>query len=107
MNTIFNNGTHQIKTAGRLPTEEESAYLGDIITKRSFMQRLSQSERIAIRSSTDESVIDIHEDLKSVDTVTLSNTDVISSLNYLTSVGILADGRSSTILTNPVEAHEI
>jgi len=107
MNVIFDNGTHKIESEGLPHTPEQIAHLGDVITRRSFMQRFTQSERILIRNSSDDVVIDIHEDLKSVNTVTLSNEDVINALVYLTSVGILADGRSNTILTNPVEAHEI
>lgn len=96
-----------LSTSGRLQTEEEKAYLGDKITRRAFMQRLFQAERIAIRNSTDDNVVDIHEDLKSTDSVILSLQDTIDALTYLTSVGILASGRSDTILNDPVLPHEI
>lgn len=79
----------------------------DSITKRAFMQRFTQPERTLIRKSTDDIVIDIHEDLKAVDIVTLSDQDVIDALTHLTLVGILAIGRSDTILNTPVEEGEI
>ena len=94
-------------SAGRLLTSEEKSYLGDKITRRAFMQRFTQPERTLIRKSTDDIVVDIYEDLQAVSNVVLTMQDTIDSLAYLTSIGILADGRSNTILTNPVEAHEI
>ena len=70
------------------------------ITKRAFMRRFTQVERTLIRKSTDDIVIDIHEDLQSTITVDLDLQDTIDSLTYLTSVAILADGRSNAILAD-------
>ena len=107
MITLFDNGTHKIETAGRLPTAEEMAYLGTKLTKRSFMQRFTQPERTLIRQSTDDIVIDIYEDLQAVNNVDLSMQDTIDALTYLTSVGILAAGRSDTILNTPITKGEV
>ena len=70
------------------------------ITKRAFMRRFTQVERTLIRKSADDIVIDIHEDLQSTITVDLDLQDTIDSLTYLTSVAILADGRSNAILAD-------
>mgnify|MGYP003667154626 CR=1 FL=1 len=59
------------------------------ITKRSFMRRFDQTERIAIRNSTDDIVIDIYEDLKIASNVNLDLQDTIDALNYLDSQGLL------------------
>ncbi len=109
MITLFDNGTHKIETAGRLPTAEEMAYLGTKITTRAFMQRFTQPERTAIRKSTDDIVIDIHEELKELRGrhVVLNDPDAINALAYLTGVGILVGGRSDTILNTPVTESEV
>ena len=73
------------------------------ITKRSFMRRFTQAERIAIRKSTDDIVIDIYEDLKATSNVDLDLQDTIDALAYLTSVGILASGRKDEILIDGTE----
>ena len=109
MITIFDNGTHKIETAGRLPTAEEMAYLGTKIATRAFMQRFTQPERTAIRKSTDDIVIDIHEDLKALRGrhVVMDDPDTLAALVYLTGVGILVAGRSDTILNTPITEDEV
>ena len=77
------------------------------ITKRAFMVRFTQPERTAIRKSTDDIVIDIYEDLKSVNNVELTMQDTIDAIAYLTAVGILAAGRDTEILDTPVAADEV
>ena len=81
--------------------------IGTKLTKRAFMQRFHQPERTAIRKSTDDIVIDIYEDLQSVNNVDLSLQDTINALTYLAAVGILTAGRSDTILNTPVTEGEI
>ena len=77
------------------------------VTRRAFMQRFTQPERTLIRKSTDDIVIDIYEDLQAVNNVDLSLQDTINALAYLTGVGILAAGRSDTILNTPVTEDEV
>jgi hypothetical protein len=74
------------------------------ISKRSFMQRFTQPERTAIRKSLDDIVIDIYEDLQAVNNVDLDHPDTAASLGYLTSAGILVDGRTAEILVNGSES---
>ena len=73
------------------------------ITKRAFMRRFTQAERIAIRNSSDDIVIDIHEDLKSAINVSLDLQDTIDSLAYLVSVSILTGDRPAEILIDGIE----
>jgi hypothetical protein len=77
------------------------------ITKRAFMQRFTQPERTLIRKSTDDIVIDIYEDLQAINNVDLAHPDTIASLIYLTSVDILLEGRSDTIINNPITKDEL
>jgi hypothetical protein len=78
------------------------------ITRHAFMQRFTQAERIAIRNSTDDIVIDIHESLKSTLNVMLDLQETIDSLSYLSAMPanapILAAGRQAEILADGVES---
>jgi len=65
------------------------AFSTRIITKRSFMKRIKQADRILIRKSTDDIVIDIHEDLKLASSVDLDDEDVTDSIAYLASKNLL------------------
>ena len=107
MNTIFDNGTHKIETAGRLPTAEEVSYLGTKITKRALSQRLNPVIRAAIRNSTDDIVIDIIEDLKLAEYADLSDQDLIDSLTYLVYIEIMTQEESDHVLNAPVTSGEI
>lgn len=77
-----------------------------VLGKRSFMQRFTQAERIAIRNSTDDIVIDIHEDLKMTSFVDLDHPDTEASLRYLTFIGLLAEGRKEEMLVDGEEAEK-
>ena len=70
------------------------------ITKRAFMQRFTQPERTLIRKSVDDIVIDIYEDVQSVNNVDLDMTDTVNALAYLESIAILTVGRSAEILVD-------
>jgi hypothetical protein len=70
------------------------------ITKRAFVRRFTQPERTLIRKSTDDIVIDIYDDLQSVDTVDLDHPDTVASLGYLESVGILGTERGVELLVD-------
>ena len=60
------------------------------ITKRSFMRRLDITERIAIRNSTNDLVIDIHEDILTASNVDLDLQDTFDALTYLSLQGLLS-----------------
>ena len=60
-----------------------------VITKRSFMKRIAQADRVLIRKSVDDIVIDIHEDLKSASSVDLDDPDTVAGAGYLESVNLL------------------
>ena len=86
MNIISQTATHKIESAGTLQTTPPSIRK---ITKRAFMQRFDQAERIAIRKSINDIVIDIHEDLKMASIVDLDLQDTIDGVAYLSSIGLL------------------
>lgn len=70
------------------------------ITKRAFMQRLTQPERTLIRKSTDDIVIDVHEDLKIASFVDLDLTGLQAALGYFVTIGILTESRVPEILVD-------
>jgi len=70
------------------------------LSKRAFMQRFTQAERIAIRNSTDDVVIDIHEDLKMSSYVDLDDASVSQALAYFVSQTILSSDRPTQILSD-------
>ena len=74
------------------------------ITKRSFMQRFTQTERIAIRKSTDDIVIDIYEDLKIATNVDLGLPEVRQGLLYMMSIGLLEAPRVDELLVEGTAA---
>ncbi len=73
------------------------------ITKRAFMKRFTLDERIAIRNSTDDVIIDVYEDLKLASYVELDTQDVSDALNYMVSVGILESSRVDEMLVDGTE----
>lgn len=76
------------------------------ISVGSFRRRLHLQERVAIQASLDPVVQVLQADLASSSFVDLDFKEVKDALNYLTMVGILADGRSSEILRDG-EQHEL
>ena len=88
-----------------VPTEPEVPEVPTItkITRRSFMRRFTQPERTTIRKSADDIVIDIYEDLQSVNNVDLTLDDTINAIGYLTAVGILGADRDVDILADGTE----
>jgi len=70
------------------------------ITKRAFMKRFTLTERIAIRNSVDDVIIDVYEDLKLASYVELDTQDVSDALNYMVSVGILESSRVDEMLVD-------
>ena len=87
-----------------VPEETQAALKIRKITKRSFMQRLTQAERIDIRNSVDDIVIDIHEDLKISSNVDLDIPEIEQALLYFVAVGILVETRIVELLVDGTEA---
>jgi len=77
------------------------------ITKRAFMKRFTQAERIAIRASTDPIVVDIYEDLKLATFVDLDDVDVVNAIDYLVSIGLLESTRKSKMLIDGTDNEKI
>ena len=87
--------------------EPETPKLPAVITKRAFSQRLNPVIREALRNTTDETAIDIREDLNFASHVDLSNSDLIMSLAYLVYAGFMTQAESDYVLNTPVAASEI
>ena len=60
-----------------------------VITKRSFMQRIKQADRILIRASIDPIVKDIHEDLLIASSVDLDDAETGKAIDYLSASNLL------------------
>lgn len=69
------------------------------ITKLSFLNRFTMSERIAIRSSTDPIVEDIMKLFDAAEYISIDHINTIQGIGYLNSVGILTTERVVEILT--------
>lgn len=76
------------------------------ITKRAFLQRFTQPERTAIRNSTDDIVIDVHEDLKLASFVDLDLTEMHNALDYFIALGILAPERKDQLIVDGTQAEK-
>ena len=76
------------------------------ITVRAFMQRLLKSERIALRASTDDNVIDALEDLRMAAYVDLADSGLAIGLTYLSTLGLIAVERIGLILADGTESEK-
>lgn len=96
---LFTEGTSRVKKEYHVEVilEEPEVKIRQI-TKRAFLQRLTQPERTAIRKSLDDIVIDIYEDLKLAEFVDLDLKDTIDGLGYMASIGLLDGAKIPTIL---------
>ena len=103
LNVIFDNGTHKAESAGVIDNTPKPIR---VITKRAFMQRFDQVERIAIRNSTDDIVIDIYEDLKMASSVDLDLQDTIDAVNYLNTNGYLTVKTIPELLADGTKAEQ-
>lgn len=70
-----------------------------VISKLEFTRRMTQTERIAIRNSTDDIVIDFKELLDMSPNIDVTDVDVVAGINYLVSINLLTSERSTAILT--------
>ena len=79
-----------------------------IITKFAFKQRLTQTERIAIReaAAVNPIVYDFEDLLNSAQFVDLTFPDTIAGVQQLEAAGLLTEGRANEILTAPVQPFE-
>ena len=71
-----------------------------VITVRALMNRLAQSERIAIRASIDDIVIDMMEDLRLASYVNLDDARLTMGLSYLNGLGLVAAEQVTNVLVN-------
>ena len=78
-----------------------------VITKRAFSRRLNPVIREALRNTSDETAIDIREDLNFASHVDLSNPDLAQGLSYLVYAGFMTQAESDYVLNTPVTASEI
>tara|TARA_R110002124_G_scaffold187363_1_gene354695 strand:+ start:322 stop:744 length:423 start_codon:yes stop_codon:yes gene_type:complete len=92
---------------GTFTPQETVVDFGVVITKRAFSRRLNPVIREALRNTTDETAIDIREDLNFASHVDLSNSDLIMSLAYLVYAGFITQAESDYVLNTPVTESEV
>lgn len=68
------------------------------ISRLEFMRRFTREERIAIRKSKDDVVIDFRELLAAAQTVYFDDEETIAGVRYLETEKLIADGRAEEIL---------
>lgn len=105
LNTLFDNGTHKIQSAGTIVTPAPAT----TITKLAFKNRFTQAERIALRtaSQTDPVVFDFMDLVSDATFIDLSRQDTMEGVNYIESQGYIDEGRADDILTSPVQPGEL
>ena len=74
-----------------------------MITTRAFMQRLSQSERIALRASTNDIVVDMLDDIRMASYIDLDNAALAAGLGYLDSLGLIATAQVTDMVLDGTE----
>lgn len=74
------------------------------LTTRAFMQRLTAAQRIVIRKSLDDYVIDFHEDLKMASFVDLDSSDVAAAISHLKSQGLIDEATATALLLDGTDA---
>tara|TARA_R110002020_G_scaffold147185_2_gene322336 strand:- start:5216 stop:5545 length:330 start_codon:yes stop_codon:yes gene_type:complete len=105
MNTINEIKDSEGKTTHKMVTSGvEGVGVIRVITKRAFMKRIDQADRISIRKSTDDFVIDIHEDLKSASSVDLDDLDTIAGVDYLIAQNLLTNTNLEALFNNGTES---
>lgn len=105
LNTISESATHKIESSGVIsPPVPETK-----ITRLAFKNRMTQDERIAIRteSETNYYVLDFMDLVADASFIDLSREDTIAGVNYLEGLGLLATGRADEILNTPVSPVEL
>ena len=74
------------------------------ITRRAFMQRFTQEERIAIRTSTNEYVQDIVEDIYMVEYIDVLHVDTQHAVAFFYNLGLIKEETMNKLLTAPMKA---
>lgn len=69
-----------------------------MITKLTFLNRFTMSERMAIRSSTDPIVLDIMNLLEIAEYVDVNDQNTMQGVGYLAMTGLLTNERVAEIL---------
>lgn len=68
------------------------------LTKLEFYRLFTQAERVAIYSSTDPLVLDFVRMMSMAQEVSMDDPDVVAGVNYLETLGLLAEGRAAEVL---------
>ena len=68
------------------------------LTQLAFLRRFTAAERIAIRASVDLVVQDFLHLLGLAQEIRLDDADTVAGVNYLETLGLLADGRAAVVL---------
>ena len=68
------------------------------ITKLSFLNRFTITERLAIRASTDPIVNDIMKLLEVAEYVNITDTNTVNGVGYLAMVGLVQPARVAEVL---------
>jgi len=71
-----------------------------IITVRAFMQRFTQAERIAMRASVDDIIVDMMEDLRMASYVDLDDATLAAGLGYVNYITLIAAPRPAEMLVD-------
>lgn len=69
-----------------------------ILTQLGFLRRFTAEERIAIRASADPVVQDFLHLLGLAQEIRLDDADTVAGVNYLETLGLLAEGRAAVVL---------
>lgn len=109
LNTLFNNGTHKIETAGVIaPALPQTK-----ITRLAFLERFTDAEAIAIDLASQGATVEaatVRRFMSKVNAATfidLARQDTIDGVNSLVGYGFLTAERANAILTGAVQAVEI
>ena len=68
------------------------------LTQLAFLRRFTAEERIASRASVDPVVQDFLHLLGLAQEIRLDDADTVAGVNYLESLGLLAEGRAAEVL---------
>jgi hypothetical protein len=120
LNLIHGSVTHRIESAGVPYVAPEITGFGTIITRAAFRSRFTQSEKIAIElaglddpSATMEArsqaaaIRTYQKDVDAAEFIDLTDPATAGGVQALEAAGLLAEGRSVEILTEPVQWAEL
>ena len=102
MKKILDSATHSISVPSNATVNPAPPAIRHITT-RAFMQRLTQAERIALRASTDDIVIDMLDDIRMASYIDLDNATLAAGLGYLDSLGLIATAQVTDMVIDGTE----